>query len=89
MKIVSDEDSESPIHNIAHKQINDFKSINKNTEGDDSSSEVYEAIIFDAMFPDKNYYVTNELDGYIYKIDDDGNAGSKIGKYVNRKPILI
>lgn len=67
----------------------DQESVNKSTDGEDSSVEVYETSISDALFPDENYYVTNELNGEIYKIDSNGNVGAKIGKYINRKPTLI
>ena len=66
-----------------------FKSINRNTYGDDISLEVHETTISDTLFTDSNYYVTNEIDGDIYIIDNTGNVGSKIGKYINKNPTLI
>ena len=85
-----EDDYESPIHkNIAHTGGSDKESVNRTTDGEDSSVEVYETSISDALFPDENYYVTNELDGDIYKIGTNGNVGIKIGKYVDKKPTLI
>ena len=70
------DDSESPIHkNIAHIGGSDKESVNRITDGEDSSVEVYETSISDALFPDENYYVTNELDGDIYKIGHKWKCG--------------
>jgi hypothetical protein len=85
-----DNDENSPIHqNIQHTTASDGESTNKSTDGEDSSVEVYETSISDALFPEENYYVTNEVDGEIYKIGPNGNVGNKIGKFVNKKPTLI
>jgi hypothetical protein len=50
-------------------------------EEEEEEEGVYETVI-----GNKKYYITNETDGDIYSILEDGEIGDVIGKYVNSVP---
>jgi hypothetical protein len=84
-----DDEDESPVYKNIANYRSDKKSIKINTYGEDSSVEVYETSIYDALFLDETYYVTNEIDGDIYTIGTNRNVGIKIGKYIDKIPTPI
>jgi hypothetical protein len=50
---------------------------------EEEDSEVFEHIINGVT-----YYITNELNGTIYGVDDSGEIGDEIGKMVNGSPVF-
>jgi len=52
-------------------------------EQEEEDSEVFEHIINGVT-----YYITNELNGTIYGVDDSGDIGDEIGKMVNGSPVF-
>jgi hypothetical protein len=45
---------------------------------DSDDSEAFEHII-----NGKTYYITNEIDGAIYDIDESGDINNEVGKFIN------
>jgi hypothetical protein len=44
--------------------------------------------VYETVIGNKKYYITNETDGDIYAILEDGDIGDIVGKYVNSVPVF-
>ena len=55
-------------------------------EEEDNPLEVEEEEVYEVKIKSKTYYVTNEKNGIIYSITNDGDVGDEIGHYVNGIP---
>jgi len=55
--------------------------------GEDSSVEEDEEVI-EVTIKGKTYYTTDEQNGIIYDIDENGDISVEVGKYKNGKPII-
>ena len=45
--------------------------------------------VFETTINNKDYYTTDEKNGSIFKIMDDGDIGDEIGKFNNSKAIFF
>ena len=50
--------------------------------------EVEEEEVYEVKIKNKKYYTTNETNGVIYSITQDGDIGDEVGNYVNGTPVF-
>jgi hypothetical protein len=57
-------------------------------EGEAVEEETEEEGVYETVIFNKKYYITNETDGDIYDMLEDGDIGEIVGKYINGVPML-
>ena len=81
-----DEEEEEDDKNLDDdEEVDDDKNLDDDEE-EDTPLEVEEEEVYEVKIKSKTYYVTNEKNGIIYSITNDGDVGDEIGHYVNGIP---
>ena len=57
-------------------------------EAEEEEAAEEEAEVYEVNINGKTYYTSNEVNGIIYGVDEDGDVSLEVGKYVNGKPVF-
>jgi cobalamin biosynthesis protein CobT len=58
-------------------------------EAEEEEVEEEEAEVYEVNINGKTYYTSNEKNGIIYDVDEDGDVSLEVGKYVNGDPVFL
>ena len=79
-RIITKEDPGETEEDVEYEEVDETEEI----DGEDEDEEVFEFSIDGTA-----YYITNEINGIIYNIDENEDVGDEIGKLINGVPNFI
>ena len=90
---IYDIDEEDNPGDVVGKYVNGVpefitKDVQPEEEEEEEEQEEEEESVEEMVINNVKYYVTNPRDGTIYEMQEDGDVGDEIGKFVNGKPVF-